>query len=67
MKECCANCKYKLSGIKFDFAKVGESKWQTFMDGFICVALASEGDAVWMLGLDQDSEICEMYTPRSEK
>jgi hypothetical protein len=37
------------------------------MDGFICLGLAYEGIAFWMLGVDEDNGMCEMYEERSRR
>lgn len=36
------------------------------VDGFVCTAMASEGVAVWMLGLDDDDSKCECWEKRKE-
>lgn len=65
MKECCANCKRRLHGIKTDFAKLKTDEHiDTPMAGFICLALAYEGVTYWMVNHDECNGICEMYEPR---
>ena len=68
MKECCRNCQNRLDGVKSDHTLLGSGKdIDSNMDGFICLALAYEGVAHWMLGVDEESGICEMYKERSRR
>lgn len=67
MKACCKNCGRRLSGIKTDYTKLGKEDIDSPMDGFICLALAYEGVAHWMLGTDEDNGMCEMYKERSRR
>ena len=58
------DCIFRLKATKFDYSQGGCI--HTDMDGFICTAFASEGEAVWMVGLPNGC-FCEMYAPREEK
>lgn len=60
-KECCANCTKRLNLLKFDYLPTGEVKHDYGMRGYICLAFAAEGDAIWMCRLNPENEICEMY------
>lgn len=64
MNECCANCgkRYKLT--KFDYSNGGCE--HTDMDGYICMAFAEEGNAVWMVGCNENLELCECYVQKEE-
>lgn len=64
MKECCKNCKRNLKLTKFDYSQGGCK--HTDMEGFICTAFAYEGEAVWMIGLNQEEGLCEVFLPKEE-
>ena len=65
MKECCANCRNRLHGIKTDFGKLNTDEAIDIpMEGFICLALAYEGVSHWMVNHDEQKGICEMYSPK---
>ena len=55
------DCIFRLKATKFDYSQGGCK--HTDMDGFICTAFASEGKAVWMVGLPNGC-MCDMYSPR---
>ena len=68
MSACCRTCEYRLDGVKSDHTLLGSViDIDSDMDGFICLALAYEGVAHWMLGVDEDKGICEMYKERSRR
>ena len=68
MKKCCTNCKNRFDAHKTDFTKLNtDEPIDSILDGFICMAFASEGVAYWMLGVDEDKGICEMYKERSRR
>ena len=68
MKECCRNCQNRLDGVKSDHTLLGSEKdIDSNMDGFICLALDYEGVAHWMLGVDEDKGMCEMYKERNRR
>jgi len=58
MSKCCTTCRNRFALTKFDYSHGGCE--HTKMDGFICMAFAAEGDAVWMVGLNEDG-LCECY------
>ena len=62
MKECCSNCRSFLNLEKLDYSRGGCE--HTRMEGFICIAVADEGIADWMVGLDPDTEMCECWEER---
>lgn len=53
------DCIFRMKATKFDYSQGGCK--HTDMDGFICLAFASEREAVWMVGLPNGCR-CEMYT-----
>lgn len=66
MRECCKNCKLHFPLVKFDYTKGGCE--HTDMDGYICMAFATPGSgeppvAIWMVGCDEDLDMCECYVP----
>lgn len=64
MTECCANCRlcYKLE--VYSYIKSGCE--HATLPGHICMAFADEETAVWQVGLDENKEYCEAYTPKEE-
>ena len=64
MKECCKNCKRNLKLVKFDYTQGGCK--HTALEGFICTAFANEGEADWMVGLNQEKDLCEVFSPKEE-
>lgn len=68
MSACCRTCKSHLDGVKSDHTLLGSGiDIDSDMDGFICLALAYESVAYWMLGVDEERGICEMYEERSKR
>lgn len=65
MKESCANCRRRYKLTKFDYSHGGCE--HTDMEGFICMAFASEGEAIWSIGLHENFALCEEYVPREER
>lgn len=63
--ECCATCRNNYSLEKSDYSQSGCIDTQ--MEGFICMAFASEEIAVWMVGCNPNEEQCEMYSPKESK
>ncbi len=57
--ECCANCLHRLKLEKLDYSKQGCE--HTDMDGFVCLAFEKNGIAEWMVGLDDEHNMCELY------
>ena len=64
MKHCCKNCKRNLKLVKFDYTQGGCK--HTDIEGFICTAFANEGKAVLMVGVNQDEDVCEEFSPKPE-
>ena len=64
MKECCGTCKLRFKLDKSDYSKGGCV--HTDMEGYICMAFANEGIAEWMVGLEEEHEMCECYQPKEE-
>ena len=62
---CCANCRHKYSVEKLDYSHGGCE--HTKLEGFICMGLAYEGWAYWMVGEDPEYGMCEEYDPKEEK
>ena len=62
--ERCSNCQYNLKLKKYDYSH-GDSKHSDY-DGFACMALASEGIAIHMVGSNPETEHCECWMPRKE-
>ena len=60
MNECCANCSKRLALEKLDYSQ-GGCKHTKIKDGFICLALANEGVASYMIGIDENTGQCEEY------
>ena len=65
MKECCSNCKYCLKLKKSDYSKGGCE--HSDMDGFTCLAFASEEVAQWMIGINPDVGHCEAFVWKNKK
>jgi hypothetical protein len=65
MKECCENCGNRYKLVKFDYFRGGCK--HTDMDGYICMAFASESQAVWMVGLQDQFGLCECYMPKGDE
>ncbi len=59
MKECCSNCKHKMTLTKYDYSHGGCE--HTEYEGFACTAFASEGDIIHMVGSNPDKGSCEMF------
>lgn len=60
--ETCETCALCYEGQLFDYTCGGCKHHK--MDGFICMAFQDERSAMWMLGIDKQSEKCEAWTPR---
>ena len=61
---CCDTCKYKLQLEKYDYSQGGCK--HTVMDGYVCLAFAHEGLAVWMYGNDSSIGKCEEYVEKEQ-
>lgn len=64
MPECCATCRNCYELEVYSYIKGGCE--HATLPGHICMAFADEETAVWQVGLDQNKEHCEMYTPKEE-
>ena len=67
MKKCCKNCKLCLELHKWDYSLIGKSEWKFTYDGFACMAFASEGEAIHMVGIDINEGMCEMFSPKYDE
>ena len=65
MKENCGNCRNRFELRKSDYSKGGCEHSQ--LDGFVCMAFAIEGIAEWMVGLDEEKDMCECYMPKRQR
>ena len=61
-KECCANCTKCLKLKRHHHHDHGVEYIE--YDGYICLAFASEGTAVWITELDPNEERCEEFSPK---
>lgn len=62
MKECCANCRRRYKLTKFDYSCGGCE--HTDMDGYICMAFVEEKQAVWMVGSNEQFDLCECFVAK---
>ena len=62
MKECCMNCKNRYDIERLDYS--GKGCVHTQPEGFICMGLACDGQASWMVGINENDEQCEMFSPK---
>ena len=63
MTKSCKTCKNRLDLEKWDYTDIrnhGVSK--TKYDGFACLAFASEGLVVHLVGTNEDRDMCECYS-----
>lgn len=58
----CANCTKCLKLERHHHHKDGVA--HTECSGFVCLVFASEGDAIWITGLDPNKEYCEEFSPK---
>ena len=65
MDECCANCKLRYDLQQYDYSNGGCV--HTVMDGYICMAFNDEGIAVWMIGEDAKTGMCERFKMKYSK
>ena len=66
MSDCCSNCGFCYSMIKFDYS--GHGCEHTKMQGYICSAFVVEShEMIWMYGINPDRGMCECFTPRKQK
>ena len=62
MQECCETCRNNLQLERWDYTKPNVPKEE--MDGYVCLAFASEGLAVQMIGSDPETGRCEMFSQK---
>ena len=58
----CNDCRYNLKLEKYDYLHGGCQ--HSDYDGFACMAFASEGTAVHMVGSNPETKYCECWMPR---
>ena len=66
MKECCANCALRYDLKMSDYSH-GGCKDFDIDNGFICMAFADERIAMFMVGVDENTGMCECFTERKHK
>lgn len=64
MRECCANCRHRYKLTKLDYSRGGCE--HTDVEGFVCMAFSDEGKAEWLVGVHEDSDMCECYLPKEK-
>ena len=64
MEECCATCSRCLKLEKFDYSHGGCK--HTDMEGYACTVFMREGTIAWMIGIDQNTGMCEAYSPKED-
>jgi hypothetical protein len=62
--KCCSNCQYNLKLIKYDYSNGGCQ--HSDYDGYACMAFASEGTAVHLIGTNPENEYCECWMPKKK-
>ena len=65
MDECCATCKNRLKLRKWDYTHGGCE--HSDAGGFACMACEDEGMAIWMVGVNPDTGMCECYVRKDDK
>jgi len=68
MKECCKNCRlYKKLELHDHSDLKNNGVIHKKYDGFACLIFAASDDVViHMVGVDDEEDICECYSPRKE-
>lgn len=66
MTESCKTCRHRLRLIKYDYFN-GGCIHKDITDGFICMCVANEGVAIWMVGADGNTGFCECYEPKQRE
>lgn len=66
MKECCKNCKHYKELQRWTYTETmnGQEVEHVTASGFACLGLVSEGTVVNMVGIDENTGMCEMFTPK---
>ena len=67
--KCCNNCRKKLRLEEWEYmhSDGGTNVYHTKCDGYVCLAFADEGLAVWMTGTDPNKERCEVWSERHDE
>lgn len=65
MKECCANCKFKMNIEKWDYRHGGCN--HTPEQGYACLSFTDEGVVIWMIGCDENKDHCEAFVEKGKK
>ena len=65
MIECCRTCRHRLDIKKWDYSHGGCVHED--VDGVVCTCFADEGVAIWQVGTDIDTGLCECYERRVMK
>lgn len=65
MKECCATCQLRYKLQYFDYTGKGCTHSDAD-NGFLCMVFGDEKLGTFMVGINEEEEICEMYTPQKE-
>lgn len=66
MRRCCETCIFRKDLVKWDYSQGGCV--HTKYDGFACLALASEGNVIHMVGIDQhENDGCEMWIAKPQQ
>ena len=65
MSECCENCQFCLDLEKCDYSKGGCI--HSSAEGYICIAFKDDGVAMWMIGNNRNTGMCECYTPITDR
>lgn len=62
---CCETCAFMKKLVKLDYTQGGCR--HTVMTGWVCTALADEGNVYWMVGLDEEMSECECWCKKIEE
>lgn len=66
MTECCETCNKCLDLVRYNYGRDGGCDHR-IQPGFICLAFADEGQAIWMTGIKRETGMCECYSPKEKK
>ena len=64
MKECSNTCRFNKRLLKWDYSQGGCI--HTDYDGYACLALSFEDVVVHMVGVDPETGMCEMHSPKKD-
>lgn len=62
IRERCESCKHRYALKEYEYSKFGCA--DTDMPGYICMAFADEGIAIWMVGSSGNG--CECFSPKKK-